>query len=223
MWRRVSQGLLVLALVATGCADGGDDPPDTIAAGQGAATAVEAVNELVEALNAAEFASASRLAMPDQAALASLAEGATLGAVAEALREGDQEVAANFWAGFAQGSGAFLSDTDGASDGDVVEEAGVEFHTVNLSFPSGESRVVLVREQDGFRVDIFASFGAGLADKMAAPVERLLTTQTDDARLVLASLGEIVPSLLVAAGQPENSAEVTQQLLALVELITRVG
>jgi uncharacterized protein (DUF2252 family) len=57
---------------------------------------------------------------------------------------------------------------------------------------------------------------------MVAPVERLLSTQTDDARLILVDLKEIVPSLLAAAGQPDTPSEVSQQLLALVEVITRV-
>jgi hypothetical protein len=82
---------------------------------------------------------------------------------------------------------------------------------------------MVLRDEDGYKVDLFASFGAGLAARMQGPVERLLTTQTAEARLILAELQEIVPSLLVAAQQPGITAEASQQLLALVEVITRVG
>jgi hypothetical protein len=58
---------------------------------------------------------------------------------------------------------------------------------------------------------------------MNGPVERLLTTQTAEARLILAELQEIVPSLLVAAGLPDTTPEMSQQILALVEVITRVA
>jgi hypothetical protein len=58
---------------------------------------------------------------------------------------------------------------------------------------------------------------------MLAPVERLLATQTDDALVILTELKSIVPSLMVATGLPGLSPTVIQQLVQLVELITRVG
>jgi hypothetical protein len=82
---------------------------------------------------------------------------------------------------------------------------------------------MLTQDVEGHRVDLFASFGAGLAERMIPPVERLLGTQTDDARLILVRLQEIVPSLLVASQMAANTGSVTQQILALVELITRVN
>jgi hypothetical protein len=82
---------------------------------------------------------------------------------------------------------------------------------------------VYVRDLDGFRVDIFASFGAGLAARMIQPVERLLTTESDDAKLILDELTEIAPSLLVAANQPGVPPGSVQEILQLVELVTRVG
>lgn len=217
----VSRLAVVGALVLVAC--GGVEPEATIPPGEGAATPVGAVEELVEAINVPDFAEASRLAVPEHAALASLAEGATFGEVAAALRDGDQEIAANFWAGFAQGTGNFLTgDVTVAEDG-TLEQDDLEFNTIMVTPPSGGDRSVLVREVDGYRIDLFASFGSGLADKMTAPVERLLITQTDDARLILAALQEIVPSLLVATQLPGTTGEVSQQLLTLIEVITRVG
>lgn len=215
--------VLALAVMIAACSGEATEPADSVAAGEGAESALGAVEQLVGSINEPDFVAASHLAVPDQAALASLAEGATFGTVAEALREGDEEIAANFWSGFAQGAGAFLNGPLELSESGSVSESGVEFYQVSVTPTQGETRAILVREVDGYRVDLFASFGPGLADKMTPPVERLLTTQTEDSRLILARLQEIVPSLLAAARQPGNTGEVTQQLLTLVEVITRVG
>lgn len=204
---------------------GGEDPTTepTIAPGEGADSPVTAVEELVAAINTPDFAEASHLAVPGQAALAALAEGATFGEVARSLSEGDEEIAANFWTGFAQETGVFLSGEVSVVDDGTVEQDDVEFHTVSLTPPDGSARTIIVRNVDGFRVDLFASFGSGLADKMAGPVERLLATQTADARLILAELQKIVPSLHVAASLPDTTPSASQQLFALIEVITRVG
>lgn len=204
---------------------GGEDPTTepTIAPGEGADSPVTAVEELVAAISTPDFAEASHLAVPGQAALAALAEGATFGEVARSLSEGDEEIAANFWTGFAQETGVFLSGEVSVVDDGTVEQDDVEFHTVSLTPPDGSARTIIVRNVDGFRVDLFASFGSGLADKMAGPVERLLATQTADARLILAELQKIVPSLHVAASLPDTTPSASQQLFALIEVITRVG
>jgi hypothetical protein len=209
-------------MVIAACSDGSLPADLSIPPGRGAETPLGAVEELVAAINAPDFAEASRFAIPDQAALASLAEGATIGAVANALRDGDEEVAANFWAGFAQGAGDFLVDPVRIAESGTTSEGEVDFVTLTVTPASGDSRTMLVRDIDGYRVDLFASFGSGLADKMTPPVERLLATQTADARLILDRLQAIVPSLLAASRLPSNSGDVSQQLLALVEVITRV-
>lgn len=215
--------LAALLVLAPACSGGDETTVTTIAIGDGASTPVAAVEELVDAINVPDFNEAGRLAIPGHAALASLAEGADFAVVAEALRHGDTDIASNFWSGFAQGSADFLSGSVQLASGNPVSEAGVSFETVDVIPSAGGPRTVLVRDADGYRIDLFASFGAGLADKMGGSVERLLVTQTDDARLILDHLQEIVPSLLVAAKLPSTSDDVSQQLLSLVEVITRVG
>ncbi|HZD23599.1 MAG TPA: hypothetical protein VE569_09390, partial [Acidimicrobiia bacterium] len=165
-------------LVVTACSGETVDPIETIPPGEGAATPTDAVNELVEAINVPDFADASRLAMPGHAALAALAEGAAFADVAAALRGGDEEIASNFWAGFAQQTGSFLSDGVTAVDNGVVTQDDIELHEVTVTSADGETRSVFVQEADGYRIDLFASFGPGLADKMMGPAERLLSTQT---------------------------------------------
>jgi len=221
MWRRRSSVLAVVVLAA--CGGGADDPESTPVPSVGADTPVAAVEELVEAINAPDFADASRLAVPGQAALAALAEGATFGEVASSLSEGDTDIAANFWAGFAQGTASFLAGDVTAVEDGTVEQDGVSFHRVVVTPPDGDSRTLLIREDDGYRIDLFASFGPGLADKMIGPVERLLTTQTGEAGLILSELQNIVPSLLASASLPGTTPETSQQLIALIEVITRVS
>lgn len=219
--RRSGAGLLLLLLAGCGVAATEDSVP--VVVGDGAETAGDAVTELVSAMSAPDFEEASRLAMPGHAALASLAEGASFSDVAEALREGDAEVAANFWTGFAQETTDLLKGEIEVVEGEAFTQDGIDFQTVVVTPSSGKAREVIVRDSGGYRVDLFASFGAGLADKLAGQVERLLTTQTDDARLIMENLQGIVPSLLAAAQRPGVSGEVSQQLLSLVEVITRVG
>lgn len=215
--------MAMLMAITSGCSGETTDATEPITAGEGAASPVAAIDELVKAIGAGDFATASRFAVPGQAALASLAEGAPFGEVAGALRDGDEEIAANFWSGFAQGAGTFLAGELTAADSGTLEEEDHVFHQVTVS-PDGEAeRLMLTQDVDGHRVDLFASFGAGLAERMIPPVERLLGTQTDDARLILVRLQEIVPSLLVASQVAANTGSVTQQILALVELITRVN
>ncbi len=216
--------LALVALLVTACSD---DPGTTdgtvLPPGEGAGSPTAAVEDLVAYINEPDFTEASRLAMPEQAALASLAEGASFDVVADALRDGDRGVAANFWSGFAQGAQNFLTGDVGVEGDGTLNQNGVEFNIVRVTPEAGGTRTILVRESDGYRVDLFASFGPGLADKMVAPVERLLNTQTEDARLILDRLQDIVPSLLAAASLPGTPSDVSQQLIGLVEVITRVG
>lgn len=208
---------MALGACRSGTSDAGPETP-----GPGAASPTEAVQDLVGALNDGDFAAASSLAVPGHAALASLAEGATFGQVAEALRTDDAAVAANFWGGFAQGAGAYLTSSVEIEEAGTVSSEGLEFHVIRVMPPSEADREMLARDIDGYRIDLFASFAPGLSQRMVGPVERLLTAQTADSRLVLTELKSIVPSLLVAAERPDQPPDVVQSVLRLIELITRV-
>jgi len=222
MWRKTLSAGLVLVIGLSACAR--DDPATAVPEiGEGAETPQEAVENLVVLLNDPDFTAAGRLMVPGHAALASLVEGATFAQVADAIEDGDVAVASNFWAGFAQGAGSFLTGSVTTSNGPVVNESGLDFHTVEVTLDDGSRRQILTRDAKGFRIDLFASFAAGLADKMIPPVERLITSQTDDASIILPALKEIVPSLLVAASQPDMTPRSIQEILRLLELITRVS
>lgn len=224
MWAmRPSRLLTALTVALVACGGSAEITSPSGTAGPGADTPQEAVLELIDHLNAPDFSAASDLAVPNQAALASLGEGATFSEVADALRGGDASVASNFWAGFAQGSGSYLTGAVTTAEGSTVSQDSEDFQTIVITPETGGDRVMVLRDIDGYRIDLFASFGPGLADKMFAPVERLLATQTADALVILTELKNIVPSLMVATGLPGLSPIVIQQLVQLVELITRVG
>lgn len=222
MLRRLSALALAIVLFAA-CNGDQSEPVVDAGPGVGAESPMAAVEELVAALDAGEFEQASRLAIPDQAALAALSEGAAAAEVADALRNENHMVTSNFWAGFAQGTGGFLTEGVTVAEREVVERDGDQFHVVDVTSPDGTKRPMVLRDSDGYRVDLFASFGGGLADKMAGPTERLLSGQNDDAQLIIGRLRELVPSLFIAASLPETPTAVAQQLTSLIEIITRVS
>lgn len=213
----------MLAIVAVSACGGDANTSTTVAIGVGAESPVAAVEDLRALLNSGDFGAASSLAVPNQAALASLAEGATIGQVADALESGDAEVAANFWGGFAQGVGDVFTGELAIEDSGTTSESGVEFFLVGVTPDGGVERLILTRDVDGHRIDIFASFGPVLAEQMIAPVELLLGTSSEDSRVTLAALQDVVPSLLVAATDESLSPDTVQSILQLIEVITRVG
>lgn len=212
--------LLAVVLVLGACAGGEELPPGP---DNGAESPEAAVQELVTAFGTPDFDAAARLAMPGHAALASLAEGASFGDVAEALRGDGRLVSSNFWSGFAQGAGDYLVSGGAVSAAGPEVVSDVEFQRVLITLQDGTERSVFVRDSDGYRIDLFASFGGGMAARMIQPVERLVITQTDDARLILAELRGVVPSLLLAAQNPDLMPTVRNDLTRLVEVIMRTG
>ena len=218
----MSRGLVLLLVTMTAACSGAGGTT-TITFGEGAGSPGEAVAELRSLLSDGDFAAASSLAVPDQAALASLAEGASTGEVAAALETDDAEVAASFWEGFAQGAGDTFAGEATIEDLGTATEEGVEFFLVGLTAESGVEQVLVTRDIDGQRIDLFASFGAGLAEDMRSPVEIMLGSPGADSGVILAALQDVVPSLLVAASDDSLSPQTVQEILQLVELITRVG
>lgn len=226
MWQKMREAFaagLLLVVFITACGENAGTEEAVPPIEEGAGSPEESVTRLVEALSSGDFLSAVPLAMPNQPALASLAEGATFGQVADALRQHDPAVTANFWGGFAQGSGDFLTEGVTLSDEETVTRDGIEYHVLKVSAESGGEREVVARDHDGYRIDLFASFAPGLAERMVGPVERLLSAQTEDSQLILTHLREVTPSLLMAAERPGQPPDVVQSVLRLVELITRVG
>jgi len=216
MWR---SRVLLLALVVVACS--GPEPVEEPINGSGAESPERAVELLIEYFAAPNFDAAAPLAYPGHAALAALAEGASFAEVADALRNGDLPVAANFWSGFAQGAGAFLTSEVEVVGAPSISRDRIEFGVAEVTAEIG-ARSILTRESDGHRVDLFASFGAGLATQMIPAVERLLNLQNDDSTLILIELNKVVPSLLLASSHEWVPPTAALDVIRLVELITRV-
>jgi len=216
---RRSIAVFLLALIA--CS--GEGGTTTVTIGEGASDPVAAIEDLRSLLAQGDFGAAGSLAVPGQAVLASLGEGATPSAVAASLENGDGEVAANFWTGFAQGVGETFTGEVTVEDLGTTSQEGVEFFVVGVTPEGGDQRQMVTRDVDGQRVDLFATFGAGLAEGMMGPVELLLGSSNEDSQMILSALQDVVPSLLVAANDESLSPDSVQRILQLVELITRVG
>ena len=222
-WHRMRRSLAILIVLVVAACGPDDGAGTTVTLGLGADSPEGAVEELAARLAAGDFDAAGSLAVPGQAVLASIAEGAAPTLIAESLENGDDEVAANFWTGFAQGVGEALTGELVIQEVGTVTERGVEFFLVGVTPEGGVERLMVTRDLDGQRVDLFASFGAGLAEGMISPVELLLASSSPDARSILVALQDIVPSLLVAASDETLSPEAVQRILQLIEVITRVS
>jgi hypothetical protein len=210
-------------VVALGACDADSGAETIMTVVPGADSPVAAVEQLRALIAAGDFDGAASLAVPDQAVLASLGEGAAPSLIADSLENDDEEVAANFWSGFAQGVGDTFTGELTIEEAGSVTERGVEFFLVGVTPEGGVERLMVTRELDGQRIDLFGSFGAGLAEGMISPVELLLGSSSPDARTILAALQDVVPSLLVAATDGGLSPEAVQRILQLIEVITRVG
>lgn len=220
MWSK--QFLVVAALVVAGGACSG--PGETAdQPGSGAETAEQAVEDLFSMLAAGEFGSASDLAVPEQSALAALAEGAPVEDVAAGLRDGDAGIASNFWSGFAQSIDSLLGEGVEVVGSSETTAQDVEFTVVEIVTGEGDVHNIATRDVNGYRVDLFATFGPSLASQLYPQIELLFDEPSEDASLILARMRAQVPSFYMAAETPNLAPNVVQDLLQLIELITRLG
>ncbi|CAN5885118.1 hypothetical protein BH23ACT5_BH23ACT5_13320 [soil metagenome] len=210
----------IAALAVLGCTSG-DDPSETTIGGDLAPAQV--VTSLFAAIDAGRFDDAANLTDLDHAALLSLVEGANVTEVAEALTDEAVSVASNFWSGFAQTLDASFSPGNvTVSEGEVIAQGEARFVTVTVQPADGEARSIVVRRNgDAWVVDLFATFGSALSERLLAPVESILTSANADAALVRTRLSESADSLLMAASDPSLPTAAHQSLLALIERVTR--
>jgi hypothetical protein len=214
--------IILMACFVVACSGGsGEGSPDASLSGSDSPEA--AVTNLLSDLKDGEFSAAVPLAIPGQSALASLAEGATVEDVAFAFREGDELITNNFWSGFAQTVESFLLESPDVVGTTNSEAEGVAFDIVHVRSSGDLERTFTTRDVDGYRIDIFATFGPSLASRLYSPVERLFTSTDPDAAFVLGAMREQVPSLHMAALTPGLAPNVVQDILQLIELITRVN
>lgn len=184
---------------------------------------IEVVTVLLEAVVDGRFEDTAAITDSEQAGLLALAEGADATEVVEALDEDAGAVAANFWSGFAQTLDPGFSLEDAAIEaGQPLEEGGEEFVAVTLS--SAESEKVFYLRQNGtWRVDLMATFGHIVAERLIPRVEALLSSANSDATTLVRLLNDSAAALQVAASNPDLDVATHQSLLALLERVTRAG
>lgn len=182
------------------------------------------VRELLAAILDGRFEDTAALTDQRQAALLALAEGAEINEVVEALDADAAGVAANFWSGFAQSlDPSFDLENTTLEVGEELEQGGNRYVPVEMSGPDGEERVFYLRRDDGWRVDLMATFAPLVAERLTPRVESLLTSANPNASTVVGLLNRSTPSLEVAAAEPSLDVSTHQSLLALIERITRAG
>jgi hypothetical protein len=211
---------LVLA-VATAC-NGGADPPDSSVAAPRSPT--EVVSALLRAIDEGRFEDTAPLTDTTQAALFTLAEGATATEVATAIEGDSGAVAANFWSGFAQSLPEDFSPSDVSVElvGEGTEGES-RFAAVSVSRGDDPPRTFVLRRQDGWRVDLFASFASIVAGTLVPAVDGVLTSASGDASAVLTGLSGSADSLRYALAEGDLSGDMQQTVLALLERVTRSG
>lgn len=184
----------------------------------------ETVTELLAAIDEGRFDDAAQLTDAVQAALLSLAEGADASDVVGAIEAGPGPVAANFWSGFAQTLDEASDPAGGAiSAGEESVEGSSRFVEVSVTPAEGEDRSFVLRRDGAWQVDLLATFGPTLAERLIAPVEAMLSSANDDASTVLGHLNASADSLRLVAADPDLPAATHQSLLGLIERVTRAG
>ena len=218
---RLAVVLALAMLLATACSRDAGGAETTVIAG---GSPEEVVTALMEAIDEGRFEDTPDLTDTTQAGLLALAEGADASEVLDAIDEGGEAVAANFWSGFAQTiEGDFEPDEWEATIADPVTESGQQFVTVTLESADGRSQTFVVRRDGDWKVDLMATFGPVLAERLVPPVDVLLSSANAAAGSVLAHLNEATSSLSYATTRPDLPAEAHQALLALIERVTRAG
>jgi len=214
--------ILMLLVVAAACSP--DSTPDSTTVPAGTLDPEGVVRTLLADVQAGRFDHAASLTDGGQAVLLTLAEGADATDVTESLADEGSAVAANFWSGFAQ----TLDPADDPAEwtvevGEEITEDGHTFVAVRVVPGEEEGRIFFLRQDGTWQVDMMATFGPILAERLTPPVESLLSSANADASPVLALLVESVPSLRVAAANTELAPATHQAALGLIERITRAG
>lgn len=216
--------LLVVAMASCAPAvseDRGTEP--VVGRPAGAASPELAVEDLLSALAAGRFARASDLTVGGQMVLVALAEGVAVPDALTLLDGGAQEVGVNFWSAFADSLETFLgygpseirvSETERLTEGDR------SFARVDVFVPlDGAIRHLVVAEDDGWRIDVLATFASALAGKLGAAAETVRAHP--DGEPLRRLLQRNVASLEIVLADPDVDPQLAQAVTAAVERITR--
>lgn len=213
---------LVVALTLVACSPAADEPAAQAPVSEpGAADPRAAVEGLFDALEAGDYERAAALTVDDQMLAIAVTGNVPTDALQGVLDTGGADIGANYWESFTTNVQSFLGvGPDEVTTGavDDVEVGGVSFATVELQVPvDGSRRRFVVQQGDGWKVDVVATFGPALAQRLGKAAEGFRADPT--AADILASLVRQRPSLEVSLDAPGLDAATTQVIrTALVAL-----
>lgn len=211
--------MCTLVLLVAACSDPGGAADTVEAVPPGAESPRAAVTELFSALAGDDLERAVDLTVTGQALAVAAAEQAPVEELIAVLDTGGEPVLANFWQAFAaeveELSGAGPADMEVGDAGEPFEVGGHRFALVEVSVPgeAGHSSFV-VREQDGWRVDVVGTFAPGLATNLARAVEDLAGVRDGDR--VVAALADERAALDAALEDPALPPAMAQYVRAAV-------
>ncbi|HEY7565649.1 MAG TPA: hypothetical protein VIA81_12050 [Acidimicrobiia bacterium] len=190
MLKRVELGLM-LAVFMTGCS--GEAVTAVTSVSSGLAPPEQVAAQLLAAIATGQAQAAADLTVQEQMPWLAMAEGASIQQAAGLLEEGSEQVAINYWQGFAAGA-----PEAGLEVGEVeqIDEGNHRFALVGLE-PASDLTLVLRLDQE-WMVDVVASFGASLATRLAEAVEVLVANTGPDADLLTGVIVEQRDSIEVA-------------------------
>jgi hypothetical protein len=190
---------------------------------EGAASPEEAVVSLTRSLAAGRFLEASDLTVHDQMVVVALAEGLDVDGALALMETGAGEVGINFWEGFATSLEDFLGyAADDIEIGPVstfeIEER--RFARVDVFVPLDSSiRHFVLQEDDGWRVDVIATFASALAGKLPEAADRVRGDPAGGPLLQV--MRDHLASLQAVLADNETQPHLTQAALAAIERIQR--
>ncbi len=223
--RTVLVGVLVaVSVLASSCTTEPETAPVTLSVPvvePGAADPGTAVTELLASLASGDFERASQLTVDDQMLSIAVTGNVPTEALQGVLATGGSDIGRNYWESFAANLESFLGVEPGqVSTGAVseIEVDGSSFASVQILVPGDTARRRLVVQQtDGWKVDVVASFGPALAQRLGRAAEAFRADPS--ASDILASLVRQRPSLQVSLDAPDLDAETAQVIrTALVSL-----
>lgn len=175
----------------------------------------QAVTGLLAALAAEEYGEAVDLTVDGQMVVVALVEGATVDE-AKLVAGQPKAVGANFWRGFEAGLDRYL----GVGAGEIVigevtefEAGGARFARVAVRPDSGD-RFMVVKQDNGWKVDVVATFAPALASKLGGSATSLRADP--DAAALLAVMTAQRPSLEAALTAPDLTPELDQAIRSAI-------
>lgn len=199
--------LLVITLLVSCDADA---TVDTTVITSDLAPPADVATTVLDAVLSGQTEVAADWTLLDQMPWMAMAEGASIQQAVGLLDEGSRQVAINYWQGFAKGTGL-----PNLSAGPVEEsEVGSHRFASVLVGTSRRLRLVL-RLEDRWLVDVVASFGSTLAERLHDAIDIIAANRGPDADRLTEVISEQRDSVSVAL---ENSSLNESARQALVEL-----